>query len=152
MEVPRHRGHPGRERRRTRPGKDGTQMIMTIVDFIEVAGSLLILSAFAASQRGVLDIRSRLYLTLNVLGSAVLAVIAMLHRSWGFLLLEGTWAVVSAASLVAMLHRAGSGGGGGGGPVVPPPAPPTPSDVAPPDVAHPGRGSGTSGGGRSDRP
>lgn len=83
---------------------------MTFVDFVEIAGSLLILSAFAASQRGVLDIRSRLYLTLNVFGSAVLAVIAFLHQSWGFLLLEGTWAVVSAISLAATLRREPSSG------------------------------------------
>jgi hypothetical protein len=96
---------------------------MTVVDLIEIAGSLLVLSAFAAAQKGVLDIRSRVYLTLNVLGSAVLAVIAVLDRSWGFLLLEGTWAVVSAASLVATLHRPGSGGDGR--PAVPASGPPT---------------------------
>ncbi|HEX8348301.1 MAG TPA: hypothetical protein VF657_26770 [Actinoplanes sp.] len=117
---------------------------MTVVDLIEIAGSLLVLSAFAAAQKGVLDIRSRRYLTLNVLGSAVLAVIALLHRSWGFLLLEGTWAVVSAASLAAMLHRARSGGDAGT-------AVPAPDSPMPPDVTPPGRDSRSSGGGRSDR-
>ena len=77
---------------------------------IEIAGSLLILTAFAAAQKGMLDIRSRSYLMLNVLGSAVLAVIALHDRSWGFLLLEGTWAVVSAVSLVSTLHGPRSGG------------------------------------------
>jgi hypothetical protein len=78
---------------------------MTLLDLIEIAGSLLILSAFAAAQKGALDLRSRAYLGLNVVGSAALAVVALWHQSWGFLLLEATWAVVSAISLVAVLRR-----------------------------------------------
>jgi hypothetical protein len=47
-----------------------------------------------------------LYLVLNVVGSAVLAVDAALGAQWGFLLLEGVWAIVSLASLIAVLrHR-----------------------------------------------
>lgn len=78
---------------------------MNLVDVIEIAGSLLILSAFAASQAQKLDAHSLTYLALNVAGSAVLAVIALMHQSWGFLLLEGTWAVVSLVSLIAVLRR-----------------------------------------------
>lgn len=85
---------------------------MTIADIIEIVGSLLILSAFAAAQKQLLDIRSPAYLGLNIAGSAVLAVIALLDRSWGFLLLEGTWAIVSTISLVAVLRQRGSGTGG----------------------------------------
>ena len=32
---------------------------------------------------------------------SVLAVIALLYGGWGFLLLEGTWAIVSGSALVA---------------------------------------------------
>jgi hypothetical protein len=78
---------------------------MTLFDLIEIVGSLLILAAFTAAQRGLLDVRSPAYLVLNVAGSAVLAMIALSHRSWGFLLLEGTWAVVSTISLVGVLRR-----------------------------------------------
>ncbi|MBA3488523.1 MAG: hypothetical protein H0T78_03100 [Longispora sp.] len=78
---------------------------MTIVDFIEIAGSLLILSAFAAAQKRLLDVQSVTYLSLNIVGAAILAVIAFMHHSWGFLLLEGTWAVVSTVSLIAVLRR-----------------------------------------------
>ena len=78
---------------------------MTIVDIVEIAGSLLILGAFAASQFGRLDPHSIRYLVLNIVGSAVLAVIALAHLSWGFLLLEGTWAIVSAVSLGRLLYR-----------------------------------------------
>jgi hypothetical protein len=86
--------------RRTRLCKDGAQTAMTLITFIEVGGSLLILSAFALSQLGRLDGHSPTYLVLNVTGSAVLAVIALVHASWGFLLLEGTWAIVSAIALL----------------------------------------------------
>jgi hypothetical protein len=69
--------------------------------FIEVGGSLLILAAFAATQLGRLDAHSPTYLMLNAAGSTVLAVIALVHSSWGFLLLEATWAVVSTVALAA---------------------------------------------------
>ncbi len=78
---------------------------MNLSDLIEITGSLMILAAFAAAQRHILDIQSLTYLILNIVGSAVLAVIALLDRSWGFLLLEGTWAIVSTISLVGVLRR-----------------------------------------------
>lgn len=71
---------------------------------IQVGGALLILAGFALAQGGLLDQKSRTYLVLNLVGSAVLAVDAASGRQWGFLLLEGVWAVVSVASLLAVLH------------------------------------------------
>ncbi len=66
---------------------------------VQVFGSLLILAAFAAAQRGALDQTSRMYLSLNLIGSAILAVLAAHEHQWGFLLLEASWAVVSAWGL-----------------------------------------------------
>jgi hypothetical protein len=74
---------------------------------IQVCGSLLILAAFAASQAGRLPIDSRLYLALNFVGSAILAVLAWIDQQWGFLLLEGVWAIVSLWGL-AQLMRGGT--------------------------------------------
>jgi hypothetical protein len=78
---------------------------MNIVDVVEIVGALLILAGFAAAQRGRLSIRSLTYLGLNVVGSLILAILALLHQSWGFLLLEGTWAIVSAVSIVGVLSQ-----------------------------------------------
>jgi hypothetical protein len=69
---------------------------------VQIAGALLILIAFAAAQLGTMDQRSRVYLFLNLVGSAILAVLAWKETQWGFLLLEGVWAAVSAWSLLKL--------------------------------------------------
>ena len=74
---------------------------------VQILGSLLILTAFAAAQRGALSPASRTYLALNLVGAAVLAVLALHERQWGFLLLETSWALVSAHGL-ARAWRVGS--------------------------------------------
>ncbi|MDP6668055.1 MAG: hypothetical protein QF357_11785 [Dehalococcoidia bacterium] len=67
---------------------------------------MLILAAFVLAQVRVLSQHSISYLLLNLIGSAVLAVLAFFDSQWGFLLLEGVWAVVSGAGLArAVLNR-----------------------------------------------
>ncbi|MEZ5078863.1 MAG: hypothetical protein R2725_15645 [Solirubrobacterales bacterium] len=70
---------------------------------VQVVGAMLILAAFAAVQRGWMRPESLVYLTLNLVGSAILAVFAVITAQWGFLLLEGVWAVVSAWGLFTAL-------------------------------------------------
>jgi hypothetical protein len=60
--------------------------------------------AYAAAQFGKLDQSSRAYLVLNLVGSAILAVLAWYEEQLGFLLLEGVWALVSAWSLAKVLR------------------------------------------------
>jgi hypothetical protein len=71
---------------------------------IQIAGSLLILTGFAAAQAGRLRIDSASYLVLNFVGSAILAALAWIDQQWGFLLLEGVWAIVSLFSLVQLMR------------------------------------------------
>ena len=78
---------------------------MDTLNVLEILGALLILGAFGGSQLGRLNAHGTPYLLLNVVGAGVLAAIAAVGRSWGFLLLEGTWCVVSIVSLVAQLRR-----------------------------------------------
>jgi hypothetical protein len=78
---------------------------------IQVIGALLILAGFAAAQIGVLRLDSRTYLVLNLVGSVVLAYLAAADSQWGFLLLEGVWALVSAWSLARVVRGLPVAGG-----------------------------------------
>lgn len=70
---------------------------------IQIIGALIILGAFAANQLGELRTDSRLYLLLNLVGSVVLCILAVVEGQLGFILLEAVWAVVSGWSLFVIL-------------------------------------------------
>lgn len=65
----------------------------------------MILGAFCFAQLRGLDQRSFTYLLLNLVGSAILAVLALQGRQWGFVLLEGVWAIVSFGSVLSRLRE-----------------------------------------------
>lgn len=78
---------------------------MAADQIVQLAGAVPILVAFVAAQLGRLDTDSLPYLTLNVVGSAILAAVAFTEAQWGFFLLECVWGVVSLWILATILRR-----------------------------------------------
>ena len=70
---------------------------------LQIAGAILVLSAFVLSQLGRLATTSRAYLVLNLVGAGILAVLAAVTWQPGFLLLEGVWALVAGVGLARAL-------------------------------------------------
>jgi hypothetical protein len=75
-----------------------------VLQVISVLGALAILGAFAANLFGWIRPSNLWYSVANFLGSAVLTVVALVDRQLGFLLLEGTWALVSLWGIFAALR------------------------------------------------
>jgi hypothetical protein len=86
--------------RRNRQKDDAQEVPMGVG--IQIAGALAILVAYALAQFDVLNQHGRMYLVLNFVGASVLAVDAYVEAQWGFLLLEGVWALITAWSLASL--------------------------------------------------
>jgi hypothetical protein len=76
------------------------------IQLVSVLGSLLVLVAYVASQFGYLSAKGLAYAFANIVGSGILAVIAALEAQWGFLVLEGAWALVSLVAVVRQRAKA----------------------------------------------
>ena len=72
---------------------------------LQICGALLILVAYVLLQMGLMKARSISFGLLNLVGASLLAWEAW--RTWqlGFLILEGTWALVSAFTLIKFRGR-----------------------------------------------
>ncbi len=85
-------------------------IVVVLPLWIQIVGSLFILSAFAWGQMTDIPSSDIAYPGVNLLGSGLLALDALSGRQWGFLLLEVGWILVSAIGLVRALrsrtHRA----------------------------------------------
>jgi hypothetical protein len=77
-----------------------------MLQLLQLVGALLVLAGFTLAQLRLLDPQSIPYLVVNLVGSAILAALALEDQQWGFLLLEGVWAIVSLAGLTVRLRPA----------------------------------------------
>src|SRR5918997_3695011 len=105
-------GEPGGDRHhpaRRPPGRPRLALGDRVIQACSVIGALLILLAFAANQLGRLDTSNLSYQLSNLVGSAILAVVAVIEVQLGFILLEGTWALVSLWGTVKVLRGERSG-------------------------------------------
>jgi hypothetical protein len=74
---------------------------------VSIVGAVVILSAYGAQQMKKLHAESVAYQLMNFIGGTCLCVAAVAAQQYGFIILEGTWAVLSAWGLwrVAVIPR-----------------------------------------------
>jgi hypothetical protein len=72
---------------------------------IQMLGAVIVLAGFVANQRMGLGSDAALYLLANALGTAILTGCAAVDHEFGFVFVEGVWAVVSTLSLIRALGR-----------------------------------------------
>jgi hypothetical protein len=74
-----------------------------MIQALSVIGAILILAAYGAVQLRWLT-AGFLFSLVNLIGSAILAVVAIVEEQVGFILLEGAWAFISLAGLVGAIR------------------------------------------------
>jgi hypothetical protein len=73
-------------------------------DAVQIAGALLVLSCFLLVQFDRIDPATYRYLVPNIVGSTAMTVTAVIAHEWGFVFLEGCWALVSAWGILGRLR------------------------------------------------
>lgn len=71
-----------------------------LVQWTSLAGAGMLLLAFGLLQSGRLQRQDAAFNWLNLLGSLLLAVVAVADMIWGFILLECVWALLSLGALL----------------------------------------------------
>lgn len=80
-------------------------MSNTFIQVVQMVGAFLILIPFAAVQLKRLQVTTVAYQLLNLLGSSALTFVAVTQRQYGFILLEGIWAIMSFIGLMQLQRR-----------------------------------------------
>ncbi|HQW44527.1 MAG: hypothetical protein WAU29_15035 [Chitinophagaceae bacterium] len=78
---------------------------MSYTDLIGTAGVGLILLAYFCNTFGWINGRSKLFFFLNIVGAGLACYASWLIDYWPFVVLEGTWLIVSVAGLMKTLKR-----------------------------------------------
>lgn len=73
-----------------------------LIQVVSVVGAILVLAAFIANQLQKLPRETLTYQLLNFVGGVALLAAAIGTRQYGFILMEGAWAVVSLWGLYAL--------------------------------------------------
>jgi len=76
-----------------------------IYQIISLLGAILILFAFASVQMRRMEPESVPYQSLNLFGGLCLCVAAVAAMQYGFILLEGSWTVLSAQGLWRVIRQ-----------------------------------------------
>jgi NADH:ubiquinone oxidoreductase subunit 6 (subunit J) len=79
-----------------------------IYQVISLFGAIVILTAFAAGQLRKLKHESVAYQLMNLIGGTCLCIAAVASLQYGFILLEGSWAILSAHGLWRVLRKVSS--------------------------------------------
>lgn len=79
-----------------------------VEQIVQIVGALLVLTGFLAAQADLVDHRAYKYLVPNAAGSTAMAITAVYTHDWGFVFLEGTWALLSYWGIGDRLIHTGS--------------------------------------------
>lgn len=78
---------------------------MNTNDIIGTIGVGLILMAYFLNMFSLIKKEGILYYVLNIIGAAIACFASILISFWPFIILEGTWAIVSVIGLVKSIKK-----------------------------------------------